>query len=466
MVGPQATLVGVSSADREVGALLGTAIRIDGRAHETERSMKEDALASLADEPLGWQAKGFPVDGRAATLEALRSARLSLFDDGFMTPIATLRGDALDRNIAQMSAFCRKHDVDLAPHGKTTMAPQLFERQIAAGAWGITVATPWQALVCLEFGVERVLLANEIVDPVGIAELSRALDRDENFELLSYVDDAGAVAHAAEVMAGIGSRRPLDVVVEVGAYGGRTGCRDDAAVDEVVDAVQRSPSHRLAGVASYEGLIGDDDSAPVMAELKEFLGRQRRTAERLATEGRFDDARPVVLTAGGSQFFDVVVAELSGDLPGEYRAHVILRSGGYAIHDDTLYGEVSPFTREPEFGGPLEAAVEVWTRVLSRPERGLALLDAGRRDLPFDSGMPRARRVRRGGRMAAADAGWLVRDMNDQHAYLEIADGVELSPGDLVSLSISHPCTLFDKWKWLAVTTDEDVVVDAVRTYF
>ena len=145
---------------------------------------------------------------------------------------------------------------------------------------------------------------------------------------------------------------------------------------------------------------------------------------------------------------------------------MILRSGGYAIHDENLYEEVSPVKRHPRYGGSLEATVEVWTRVLSRPEPGLALLDAGRRDLPFDSGLPSPHRVRRSGLMESVGTGWSVRRMDDQHAYLVIPDDAALSPGDLVSLGISHPCTLFDKWSWIPVTESDGTVVDAIRTFF
>jgi D-serine deaminase-like pyridoxal phosphate-dependent protein len=424
------------------------------------------ALDELADEPLQWRAKGFPLDGRYPTIRAVRDARPSLFDGGFLTPIATLRADALDHNLDRMAAFCRDQAVDLSPHGKTTMAPQLFARQLDAGAWGLTVATPWQARVARAFGVPRLLLANELVDPEGLAWLTAELDADPGFTFLSYVDDPHAVDLAAGMVGAGGVTRPLDVLVEIGYAGGRTGCRDDAAVDAVVEAVGRSPHHRLVGVGGYEGTIGHEAISEVIVPVRAFLQRLRSTGERLAAAGAIAGEGPIVLTAGGSAFFDLVAEELVGDLAGGRPVQVILRSGGYVSHDDGLYEEVSPFHRRTELGGDLDAALEVWTRVVSRPEPGLALLDAGRRDLPFDSGPPVPRRVGQRGETRAAPAGWKILDLNDQHAYLAVDEDAALAPGELVSLGISHPCTLFDKWTWLPVVENDGTVTDVIRTFF
>jgi D-serine dehydratase len=68
--------------------------------------------------------------------------------------------------------------------------------------------------------------------------------------------------------------------------------------------------------------------------------------------------------------------------------------------------------------------------------------------------------------MVAVPADWSIVDLNDQHGYLSVPDSAVLLPGDLVSLGISHPCTLFDKWTWLPVVTANGTVVDAIRTFF
>ncbi|MEP7114523.1 MAG: hypothetical protein ABI862_14755, partial [Ilumatobacteraceae bacterium] len=102
--------------------------------------------------------KGFPLRSTART-------GWSIFDDDVPYPVALLFESAIEHNSATMRAYCERHGVSLAPHGKTTMAPALFRRQLRDGAWAITAATTWQARTMREAGVGRVLIANEVVVP-------------------------------------------------------------------------------------------------------------------------------------------------------------------------------------------------------------------------------------------------------------------------------------------------------------
>ena len=449
-------------------------------------SVLGDRARSLIDtQELGWRAKGLPLDGRFAVAEDLRAARSSLFDAGFVTPVATLRASALEANLRAMAEYCAASTRDassvlFAPHGKTTMSPQLFDAQLAHGAWGITLATPWQLRVAVEFGIPRMLLANELVDPAALGWVADTLLHDPDVTLLSYVDDLDVVDWGGELLAAHGAPRPLDVLLEVGYHGGRTGVRGAAAVDTLAAAVDDSPAHRLAGVAGYEGGFGHDATPETIAGIREHLREVRASAERLDAAGLLPGER-VVLTAGGSSFFDLVVDELSGALSSGRPVDVIIRSGGVISHDEGLYGEVSPFVRRPELrelsGGALEAPTEIWARVLSRPEEELALLDVGRRDVPYDQRMPSVHRAFHApgaqapttpaAMEALADAdGWEVLKVDDQHGYLRLPATSPLASGDLVVLGITHPCTFFDKWRALPVVDDDGLILDVVHTYF
>ena len=119
-------------------------------------------------------------------------------------PVMTLDRAAVENNIAAMAAYCARHGVRLAPHGKTTMSPQLFRRQLDAGAWAITAATPGQAWQMREAGVGRILLANELVDPNALRWLAGVYRRDPAFELLFLVDHPAAVRLADEVLTAAG----------------------------------------------------------------------------------------------------------------------------------------------------------------------------------------------------------------------------------------------------------------------
>jgi D-serine deaminase-like pyridoxal phosphate-dependent protein len=420
-------------------------------------------VAALHERRIDPLEKGLPAAaGDRAVSEFLATRpRLSTF----ATPLLVLDGAVIDVNIARMAAWCADSGVDLAPHGKTTMAPALWERQLAAGAWGITLATPSQVRVGLAFGLRRVVLANALVDPVGLAEISRSLDADAGLQVLSWVDSPDTVAAMDRVLAKVAPARPLTVLVELGSPGRRTGARGLPAARAVADTVAASPHLQLGGVAGYEGAVAPDASPAGLAAVRGYLHELGALHGELAGAYETDE---VVVTAGGSAYFDDVVAVL-GPLasPG---TRVLLRSGSYAIHDDGFYRGISPFGRDGQ--APFSSAMHAWARVVSRPEPELALLDAGKRDVPFDLGLPEPQRAAEALGAADRPLAGQVTAVNDQHAFLRIDAATRLRVGEVVRLGLSHPCTAFDRWRLIPMVAggDDDgpdpVVVDLVRTFF
>jgi D-serine deaminase-like pyridoxal phosphate-dependent protein len=359
---------------------------------------------------------------------------LSLWAGDLLLPALTLRGDRLRHNLARMMRFCDEHGVGIAPHGKTTMAPQIFADQLAAGAWGITAATVGQAQMMAHVGVPRILIANEVVGARGIRWLSGS-------GALCLVDSVAGV----EALDG-----PVEVLVEVGVASRRGGVRDETAASKVLEAAARAPGVSPVGVECFEGVVTDRSS------VDELLERVRSLAIEGAERGLFARERPLV-TAGGSIFFDAA-AGLAG-LPG---AEVVLRSGCYVTHDDGLYEAASPLARSHGADDPLLPALELWVDVLSCPEPGLAIAGAGRRDAPYDAGLPVVLRAYRGGAPLPLGAA-TVTELNDQHAFIS-ADG--LRPGDMLCLGISHPCGAFDRWRTLLEVDEDYTVTRAIRTFF
>jgi D-serine deaminase-like pyridoxal phosphate-dependent protein len=382
----------------------------------------------IPEERIDWRAKGFWQPDGAVTAAEFAAARHTLFDGSFTWPLLVVRQEAVRANVATMAAFCERHGFSFAPHAKTTMAPALLRAQLDAGAWALTVATANQALVLRRLGVPRVLIANEVLDPTALGWLAAQTD----WEVYVQADSIAGVQRAAG----------LRLLVELGHPGGRTGCR---TIDEVV-SVARAAGDRLAGITGYEG--GLTDEASVDAWLATLTG----AAKVLADEGLLPEE--VLVSAGGSAWFDRVAKALEGQwLPG-HRVRAVLRSGASVTHDDGFYRERTPFNRVPAEGS-LAAGLELWGQVLSTPEPGLAIVGLGKRDAPFDEGLP-----------VPVRDGLSVTKMNDHHTYLSVADGVQVAVGDLIQFGISHPCTAFDKWRFIPVVDDAGVVVDVLHTYF
>ncbi|MCF2528963.1 alanine racemase [Yinghuangia soli] len=370
-----------------------------------------------------------------------------LFDGPFTYPVMVARQSALDANIATMAGYTERHGVLFAPHGKTSMSPKLFAAQLAAGAWGITVATANQALAAHRFGVPRVVLANELLD--GRALRWAAEQTRDGWEFYFYVDSPEGVAAAARAVDAVPGGR-LNVLLELGRPGGRTGFR---SVDEALALAPELPKAglSLAGVSGYEGGLPDADA------ITEWLGSLLEAGDRVADL----ISGPPIVSAGGSAWFDTVV-DVLGPVAGDRT--VVLRSGAYVSHDDGFYSRMTPFVRHPDEGS-LAGALEVWAQVLSAPEPGLAVLGAGRRDVPFDLDLPTPLQVRGTDGVLRPAGGAKVAKLDDQHAYVETGD-TALVPGELVRLGISHPCTAFDKWRVVPVVDDDHRVVDVLRTYF
>jgi D-serine deaminase-like pyridoxal phosphate-dependent protein len=426
-----------------------------------------ERLRALRERPIEPTEKGFGSLAARARVSAatLAAARPGLHAAGLTYPLLTVRDSALENNIAAMADYCDRAGVALAPHGKTAMSPELAARQLAHGAWGITVASIGQLQAYRAFGFGRLLLANELTDQAGIAWLAAELAADPGFEAYCYVDDPDGVRILDQVLqrhpAGP-QNRPLPVLVEIGHADGRTGCRTDEQALAVAKAADATGTLTVAGVAGYEGSIRGDSPAQVLGGVAAFCRRLRALGDTLGG----------IVTAGGSAYFDLVTDALTAGRGGDGGGQVILRSGAYLTYDHGFYGTASPAARGAAGAPALRPALELWAQVLSRPEPGLALLGAGRRDVGFDKGLPVPLRVRRadgrqvpvGGETAGAD--WAVTELNDQHAFLRVDRAAALAPGDVVALGISHPCTTLDKWRVLVVVNDDETVIDAVHAFF
>jgi D-serine deaminase-like pyridoxal phosphate-dependent protein len=429
------------------------------------------ALAQLDDVILGWRHKAIPPDSVGTSAGDLVRSGLDLAD--LQTPLLTLDRAAIEQNVARMAAWCREHGVLLAPHGKTTMAPQLWSQQLAHGAWGITVAGFAQLRVARDFGVQRLQLANSLTDPRGVEWVAGQVA--DGAEILSWIDSVDTVRLQEQTLRSVGPDAVLDVLVELGAMGGRTGARGTAAALEVARAVSASDRLRLVGVSGYEGSLAHDASPEGLRRVRGFLADLRSVHEALLAAGLYAPGTDIILTAGGSAYFDEVVSELSacvtepGRATGGRRVDVVLRAGAYVIHDDGFYRGISPFSRDGS--EPFRAGMHGWARVVSRPEPGLAILDAGKRDLPADEGFPEPQGVCRyiGGPLTPL-VGATVTAVNDQHCYLALDPAVhDVRIGDVIRLGLSHPCTALDKWTVIPVLADterDQRVVDLVHTFF
>jgi D-serine dehydratase len=316
--------------------------------------------------------------------------------------------------------------------------------------------------------MDRVILANELVEPVSIRWVAAELATDPGFDFYCLVDSIASVGVLESTLEDSGIKRRLNVFLEVGPEGGRAGVRTREQAVAVAKAVAASRHLALAGVEAFEGVIHAKTIPSAISSVDEFLGDMRALIGELDATGLFSHVPEVIVTAGGSAFPDRVVDELGGAWRLSRPVRLVLRSGCYLTHDAVHYHELSPFGGRLPETGPLEEALEVWGAVLSMPEPGLALLGFGKRDVSYDLELPVPRLVKTAGpqppRPLREEASIFA--LNDQHAFMKVGSDANLKVGDLVGCGISHPCTAFDKWRLIPVVDEKYDVIDAVLTYF
>lgn len=407
--------------------------------------------------------KGLGFLEKPSALNELASRGWNLLREDMSLPCAVLYDDRMRHNLDWMRRFIASYDMKLAPHGKTTMAPKLFAKQLESGAWGITLATAHQTAVAHAHGVRRVLMANELVGRENMAIIARLL-RDTAFEFYCLVDSPELVDQLGSYFVERGLR--LRVLLELGATGGRTGAREEAQLDAILLALSRwNASLSLCGIEIYEGVLDDE------ATIRSFLRRAVAVTRRLLAEKRFAQ-EPAILSGAGSSWYDVVAEEFSSAGFGE-AVEIILRPGCYLTHDIGAYREAqskilqrNPIAREMRSG--LLPALQVWAYVLSIPEPERAIIGLGKRDVAFDLGLPiPAVHFRPGAAGPARVAShWTTTKLMDQHAYMQIHPGDDLRVGDMIGFDISHPCCTFDKWRVIPIVNEEYDVTDVVETFF
>jgi D-serine deaminase-like pyridoxal phosphate-dependent protein len=407
--------------------------------------------------------KGLGLLDNALAPEEIAARGWNLLKEDLSLPCAVLYEDKLRHNLEWMRQFISAYGVQLAPHGKTTMAPRLFQMQLQAGAWGITLATAHQTMAAWKHGVRRVLMANQLIGRQNMGIVSHMLENPE-FEYYCLVDSAELVEQLGAFYSELKQR--LNVLLELGVMGGRTGVRDDAQLQPVLRALARwRHSVALCGVELYEGVL-DEESA-----IRALLQRAVDTTRMLAAEGRFERA-PILLSGAGSAWYDVVAEEFSAARFGD-AVEIVLRPGCYLTHDVGAYRKAqerilkcNPIAKRMESG--LLPALHVWAYVQSVPEANKAIVTLGKRDAAFDSGLPTPALHYRPGEPAPkpAPTHWALTKMMDQHAYMQIAGQDGLRVGDMIGFDISHPCLTFDKWRVLPVVNAEFQVIDLVQTYF
>lgn len=424
-------------------------------------------ISSIKATVLDGRTKGIPGNTAPFALADIAGKGWNVLNEDLPLPLLVLKRSNLDHNAAVFGQYLATNDLSLAPHGKTTMSPQIYAEQLTNGAWGITAATINQLQVMRAYGVKRIILANQLVGRTNVLALAHEINSDPDFDFLCFVDSIAQLENMARGLDGVALHHPIRLLIEVGAVGGRTGLRTASEALALSDAIAAADASKFkfAGLATFEGAIpGLDRSTQPVADLADTI----LEIARALPKAHYAGLEEFILSGGGSSYFDIIAerfSKLSLDVP----VRVLLRSGCYVTNDSGSYKAAQDAAKaDPHrnWKSDLKPALEAWSYVQSLPEPGLAYLTMGKRDIPYDAGLPKPFALYRPGVGFLEIGQCEVFATNDQHAYVRLGPDALWQVGDMIVSGISHPCTAFDKWRFIPVVDDAYDVIDGVLTFF
>ena len=341
------------------------------------------------------------------------------------TPCLLIDLPLLEANLDGMAAFYRGRAAKLRPHYKTHKCPQIARMQIELGAIGITCAKLGEAETLVEAGITGILIANEVVDARKIERLAELAAKAE---MTVAVDQAENLIQLSPAAVQVGSTINILVEVDVGLH--RCGVRTMEQALELASLASRLPGMHFSGVMGYEGhTVFELDRERRAENVNQAMGKLTGTAELLRSNG----LEVEIVSAGGTGTFD-----LTGDFPGVTE----IQAGSYPFMD----------AKYRQLGLPFQPALSLLATVISTPEPGLAIIDAGLKAITTDNGLPEV----------IAPAGVRLLRLNEEHGILQVEAGAELRVGERVELLPSHVCTTVNLHDWYYVLRD-GVLLDAWR---
>lgn len=423
-------------------------------------------IASIHATILDGRTKGIPGTAKPFALADIAKQGWNVLREDMPLPLMVLKRRNLDYNSDLFAQYLTSHDLSLAPHGKTTMSPQIFDQQLRDGAWGMTAATVNQIQVMRHYGAKRIVLANQLVGKSHLQTIAAEINADAKFDFFCFIDSVAQLENMERNLEGVDLQRPIKLLIEIGASGGRTGLRKKEEAVELLAAITGGSKHFLfSGIAAFEGAIpGLDKSADPVVVFADLI----LDVVRAMPPASYAGLDEFILSGGGSAYFDII-ADRFKTLELSVPVRVLLRSGCYVTNDHGTYRAIQEAAREDpnrHWHEQFRPALEVWSYVQSMPEKGLAFLTMGKRDVPYDAGLPVPFKRYRPGTGFLDVGSCEIFNTNDQHAYVRLGDDAQWQVGDMICSGISHPCTAFDKWRFIPVVNDDYDVIDGMLTYF
>jgi 3-hydroxy-D-aspartate aldolase len=327
------------------------------------------------------------------------------------TPALILDLNAFEHNLKAMARLCKRAGVSLRPHAKTHKSIEIANRQIAAGAVGISVATVREATVMVEAGVPGVLLTTPVVGDIKLDIVCGLAGKSTGF--MVAVDSLIGVDALEGALQRAGKKLTVLADLDIGMK--RTGVPDVAGALALIRRLQSSKVLKLAGVQAYSGMV---QHIALAADRARVYLKQLRHLVAVLKDAKEIGYTPDIVSGGGTGTFDI---DRQAGLFTECQC------GSYVVMD-VEYEDVQLFAAGPI---PYKTALYVQCTVVSNNHPTWPTIDAGSKCFSMDGPIPRVAR--------GAPAGAVYEFFGDEFGKIKFAGkGAKLKLGSKVEMTTPH----------------------------
>ena len=279
---------------------------------------------------------------------------------GLATPALIADVNTLKANAEAMRRVLENSSLKLRPHFKSHKCASIAKWQISCGAIGMTCAKLSEAEDLCDAGVEDILIANQIVDPVKIRRLA---DLAGNCRLTVCVDDAQNVTALSK--AAVNSGTTIYCLIEYDIGMNRCGVITKEEVLALAKHITSCENLVFEGIQAYAGHVSHMED---MEQRKAYTSANYEKLRQLLAY--LKDAGLEVKTVSGGSTGTAQIKAAEG-------LYTELQAGSYLFMDSTYRTLNLPF----------ENSLFLLTTVVSQ-RAGLTVVDAGVKTCGVDQGMP------------------------------------------------------------------------------
>jgi len=433
-------------------------------------------LKEIDEVELNSSIKGIPFV-KNIKLKNIKKAKLNIIKENVQFPILTLDKNKLENNINILKSFAKRNSLNLAPHCKTFMSPQIINEYFR-NDWGVTISNNQQLSSIVKLNLKNIIYGNLIINRENLIQYLKICKKYKNISNIYYcIDSSYGLKLLMNLIETTNYKNDIKILIELGFKNGRCGIRDFDSFKKILKIYNRKISNiTISGLFFYEGAIASNDKRVISNKIENIIKLTKLCHEELIRENLYKNKNNII-TAGGSVYFDLVT-KYYHKYSFTNNPKLIIRPGSFIAYGHGYYEKKIDDIKKRKIIKKYISSKEniflpsllIWSHVISINDDGKAIINFGKRDVSFDLGNPIPISIYRKNnffKKIKNDKNLInVYKLNDQHAFLKYHKSLNLKIGDLISFGVSHPCITFDKWKYFYMINSKTEIINIYKTFF